>query len=94
MAEFRDTIALVTGASRGAGRAIALELGAAHATVYITGRSTRGGPFDSARSMAVSVARRIRSDSAHLESAYSCACTAPNQLTTSSGVVKRPPDRR
>lgn len=35
-------IALVTGASRGAGRAIALELGAAGATVYITGRSTTG----------------------------------------------------
>jgi len=44
MAEFRDTIALVTGASRGAGRAIALELAAAHATVYVTGRSIRGGP--------------------------------------------------
>ena len=37
-------IALVTGASRGAGRAIALELGAAGATVYVTGRSIRGGP--------------------------------------------------
>jgi NAD(P)-dependent dehydrogenase (short-subunit alcohol dehydrogenase family) len=30
--------------SRGAGRAIALELGAAGATVYVTGRSTRGHP--------------------------------------------------
>jgi NAD(P)-dependent dehydrogenase (short-subunit alcohol dehydrogenase family) len=37
-------IALVTGASRGAGRAIALELGGSHATVYVTGRSVRGGP--------------------------------------------------
>ncbi len=36
-------IALVTGASRGAGRGIALELGAAGATVYVTGRSTAGG---------------------------------------------------
>lgn len=35
-------IVLVTGASRGAGRAIALELGATGATVYITGRSVRG----------------------------------------------------
>jgi NAD(P)-dependent dehydrogenase (short-subunit alcohol dehydrogenase family) len=34
-------IAVVTGASRGAGRAIALVLGEAGATVYITGRSTR-----------------------------------------------------
>jgi NAD(P)-dependent dehydrogenase (short-subunit alcohol dehydrogenase family) len=37
-------IALVTGASRGAGRAIALELGAAGVTVYVTGRSVDGGP--------------------------------------------------
>jgi NAD(P)-dependent dehydrogenase (short-subunit alcohol dehydrogenase family) len=37
-------VALVTGASRGAGRAIALELGSARATVYVTGRSVRGGP--------------------------------------------------
>ncbi|MGI8331573.1 SDR family oxidoreductase [Actinomadura scrupuli] len=36
-----DTIALVTGGTRGAGRAIAVELGAAGATVYVTGRSTR-----------------------------------------------------
>jgi NAD(P)-dependent dehydrogenase (short-subunit alcohol dehydrogenase family) len=37
-------IALVTGASRGAGRGIAVELGAAGATVYVTGRSTRAAP--------------------------------------------------
>ncbi|MET8162174.1 SDR family oxidoreductase [Sphaerisporangium sp. NPDC005289] len=35
-------VALVAGATRGAGRAIAVELGAAGATVYVTGRSTRG----------------------------------------------------
>jgi NAD(P)-dependent dehydrogenase (short-subunit alcohol dehydrogenase family) len=35
-------IALVTGASRGAGRGIAAELGKAGATVYVTGRSTKG----------------------------------------------------
>jgi NAD(P)-dependent dehydrogenase (short-subunit alcohol dehydrogenase family) len=37
----RGKIALVAGATRGAGRAIAAELGAAGATVYVTGRSTR-----------------------------------------------------
>lgn len=37
-------VAVVTGASRGAGRGIALELGAAGATVYVTGRSTRDAP--------------------------------------------------
>lgn len=35
-------IALVAGGTRGAGRGIALELGAAGATVYVTGRTTRG----------------------------------------------------
>ena len=38
-----NTIAVVTGASRGAGRGIAIELGAAGATVYVTGRSVSGG---------------------------------------------------
>jgi NAD(P)-dependent dehydrogenase (short-subunit alcohol dehydrogenase family) len=33
-------VALVAGATRGAGRGIAVELGAAGATVYVTGRST------------------------------------------------------
>jgi NAD(P)-dependent dehydrogenase (short-subunit alcohol dehydrogenase family) len=35
------TVALVAGGTRGAGRGIAVELGAAGATVYLTGRSTR-----------------------------------------------------
>lgn len=35
-------MALVAGATRGAGRGIATELGAAGATVYVTGRTTRG----------------------------------------------------
>jgi NAD(P)-dependent dehydrogenase (short-subunit alcohol dehydrogenase family) len=42
----RGRVAVVTGASRGAGRGIALELGAAGATVYVTGRSTRAAPAD------------------------------------------------
>jgi NAD(P)-dependent dehydrogenase (short-subunit alcohol dehydrogenase family) len=37
-------IAIVSGASRGAGRGIAIELGAAGATVYVTGRTTRERP--------------------------------------------------
>src|SRR5260221_5766552 len=34
-------VALVAGATRGAGRGIAVQLGAAGATVYVTGRTTR-----------------------------------------------------
>ena len=40
----RDRVALVAGATRGAGRGIARMLGAAGATVYCTGRSVRGHP--------------------------------------------------
>jgi NAD(P)-dependent dehydrogenase (short-subunit alcohol dehydrogenase family) len=39
-------VALVAGATRGAGRGIAIELGAAGATVYCSGRSSRGQPSD------------------------------------------------
>ena len=44
MARLHGIVALVTGASRGAGRGIALELGTAGATVYVTGRSVAGAP--------------------------------------------------
>ncbi len=44
MKPLHSQVALVTGASRGAGRGIAVELGAAGATVYVTGRSAAGGP--------------------------------------------------
>jgi NAD(P)-dependent dehydrogenase (short-subunit alcohol dehydrogenase family) len=37
-----STVTLVTGASRGVGRGIALALGEAGAKVYVTGRSVRG----------------------------------------------------
>lgn len=44
MGRLTGKIAVVTGASRGAGRGIALALGSEGATVYVTGRSTRGTP--------------------------------------------------
>ncbi|MFF9282875.1 SDR family oxidoreductase [Streptomyces griseosporeus] len=37
----KGRVALVAGATRGAGRGVAVELGAAGATVYVTGRTTR-----------------------------------------------------
>jgi NAD(P)-dependent dehydrogenase (short-subunit alcohol dehydrogenase family) len=39
--DLTGTVALVAGATRGGGRGIAVELGAAGATVYVTGRTTR-----------------------------------------------------
>lgn len=44
------TVVLVAGGTRGGGRGIAVELGAAGATVYVSGRSSRtAGPSDLAR---------------------------------------------
>jgi NAD(P)-dependent dehydrogenase (short-subunit alcohol dehydrogenase family) len=43
--DLQGKIAVVTGASRGAGKGIAIELGAAGATVYVTGRSVEAGPL-------------------------------------------------
>jgi NAD(P)-dependent dehydrogenase (short-subunit alcohol dehydrogenase family) len=42
-------VALVAGGTRGAGRGIAVELGAAGATVYVTGRTTRERQSEYAR---------------------------------------------
>jgi NAD(P)-dependent dehydrogenase (short-subunit alcohol dehydrogenase family) len=44
-----EKVALVAGATRGAGRGIAVELGAARATVYVTGRTTRERQSEYAR---------------------------------------------
>jgi NAD(P)-dependent dehydrogenase (short-subunit alcohol dehydrogenase family) len=45
----KGRVALVAGATRGAGRGIACALGEAGATVYCTGRSVRGGPASGER---------------------------------------------
>jgi NAD(P)-dependent dehydrogenase (short-subunit alcohol dehydrogenase family) len=42
--KLKDKVAVVAGATRGAGRGIACMLGEAGATVYCTGRSVRGSP--------------------------------------------------
>jgi NAD(P)-dependent dehydrogenase (short-subunit alcohol dehydrogenase family) len=42
----KNKVAVVAGATRGAGRGIAVELGRAGATVYCTGRSTKNNPSD------------------------------------------------
>jgi NAD(P)-dependent dehydrogenase (short-subunit alcohol dehydrogenase family) len=44
MTRLRNRVALVTGASRGGGKGIAVVLGEEGATVYVTGRSVRGEP--------------------------------------------------
>lgn len=46
MTNLSGKVALVTGASRGIGKGIALALGEAGAAVYLTGRSTRDRPHE------------------------------------------------
>ena len=59
-------VALVAGGTRGGGRGIAVELGAAGATVYVTGRSSAAGRSDYGRPETIeqtadAVDRRLRS---------------------------------
>ncbi len=49
MQPLKGKIAVVAGATRGAGRGIAVKLGEAGATVYVTGRSVRGSLSDMGR---------------------------------------------
>ena len=57
MSDLSNKIAVVTGASRGVGRGIALGLGEAGATVIITGRTTKEGESAGDRDLAGSIYR-------------------------------------
>lgn len=60
-------IAVVAGASRGCGRGVALALGSAGATVYVTGRTTRSspGPVDGAPGTIEDVAEEVTARGGH-----------------------------
>jgi NAD(P)-dependent dehydrogenase (short-subunit alcohol dehydrogenase family) len=58
-ASLKGKVALVAGATRGAGRGIAVQLGAAGATVYVTGRSTRAQRSEMNRSETIEEAAAL-----------------------------------
>ena len=57
--DLRDRVAVVAGGTRGAGRGIAVALGARGATVYVTGRSSEAGPSDMGRAETIEGTARL-----------------------------------
>lgn len=72
--------ALVAGATRGAGRAIAIELGAAGATVYVTGRSTRAARSDMDRAETIEDTADLVTEAGGTGIAVRCDHSQPGQV--------------
>jgi NAD(P)-dependent dehydrogenase (short-subunit alcohol dehydrogenase family) len=83
-------VAVVAGASRGAGRGIALALGEAGATVYVLGRTTRGGhkPIDGAPGTVEDTAEEVFSRSGQ-GIAIPTDCTNPGDVASLFDRVQR-----
>ncbi len=84
--KLRDVVALVAGGTRGAGRGIAVELGAAGATVYVTGRSTRGGRSEMNRAETIEETAELVTSRGGHGIAIKCDHTEPEQV---KAVVER-----
>ncbi|WP_433514969.1 SDR family oxidoreductase [Nonomuraea sp. CA-143628] len=79
-------VALVTGATRGAGRGIAVELGAAGATVYVTGRSTRAARSDLNRPETIEETAELVTEAGGNGIAIRCDHTRPAEV---AAVIER-----
>ena len=84
-------VALVAGATRGAGRAIAIELGAAGATVYATGRSTRGNPSPMGRAETIEETAELVGDAGGTAIAVRVDHSQPEQV---AALVRRISDEQ
>src|SRR5690606_38366204 len=73
-------VALVAGATRGAGRGIAVELGAAGAVVYVTGRSTAGSPSPMRRPETIEETARLVTEAGGTGIAVRVDHTDPGQV--------------
>jgi NAD(P)-dependent dehydrogenase (short-subunit alcohol dehydrogenase family) len=83
-------VAVVTGASRGAGRGIAVALGSAGATVYCLGRTRRGGPppIDAAPGTIDDTADEVTARGGH-GIAVAADCTDEPQVAAAFAQVER-----
>jgi NAD(P)-dependent dehydrogenase (short-subunit alcohol dehydrogenase family) len=82
MQALKDKVAVVAGATRGAGRGIAVELGAAGATVYCTGRSTKNNPSDMNRPETIEETAELVTQAGGLGIAVCVDHTKENEVKT------------
>ena len=75
-----ERVALVAGATRGAGRGIAVELGATRATVYVSGRSTRAARSDMDRPETIEDTAELVTEAGGSGIAVPCDHTDPIQV--------------
>ncbi|MEV5026597.1 SDR family oxidoreductase [Paenibacillus sp. LPE1-1-1.1] len=80
MKPLNGKVALVAGATRGAGRGIAIELGAAGATVYVTGRTTRTQQSEYKRPETIEETAELVSDAGGLGIAVQVDHLDPDQV--------------
>jgi NAD(P)-dependent dehydrogenase (short-subunit alcohol dehydrogenase family) len=78
--DLTGAVALVAGGTRGAGRGIATELGAAGATVYVTGRSTRAGRSDLDRPETIEETAELVAEQGGLGIPVRCDHSDPGQV--------------
>jgi NAD(P)-dependent dehydrogenase (short-subunit alcohol dehydrogenase family) len=82
-------IALVAGATRGAGRGIAIALGEAGATVYCTGRSSRGRPATPGRPETIEETAELVTAAGGLGIAVQVDHTEPAEVKKLVSLIKR-----
>ncbi len=82
-------VAVVTGATRGAGRAIAVELGAAGATVFVAGRTTRTQQSEVGRSETIEETAELVDAAGGKGIAVRCDLTDPSDVDALAAKIDR-----
>lgn len=88
------TVALVTGATRGAGRGMAVELGAAGATVYVTGRTTRTTRSPVGRPETIEESAQLVTEAGGQGIAVRCDHTEPGEVAALAARIAEEQDGR